>query len=106
MGYKLYAKARKQLMQIWTYSYKNWGEKQADDYLEGLYKRFENLQTDKHLWRHLNHPCFEDVSVFYCRHEKHFIFFKELSSGTVGIISILHERMNLPDHLYQDVLKH
>jgi plasmid stabilization system protein ParE len=34
--------------------------------------------------------------VWFVRHEHHYVFFRELSGGVVGVITVLHERMDLP----------
>ena len=41
--------------------------------------------------------------VFFFRHQHHYVFFRELSKGTLGVISILHENMDLPSRLKQDL---
>jgi plasmid stabilization system protein ParE len=40
--------------------------------------------------------------VWIVRHQHHFVFFRELPSGSIGIISILHTSMDLPARLKED----
>jgi toxin ParE1/3/4 len=43
-------------------------------------------------WRAI--PAEFGVSGFVCRYEQHVIYWKLLTDGTVGIVTILHERMH------------
>ena len=40
--------------------------------------------------------------VFFIRHEHHYIFFRELSDHCIGVISIIHESMDIPARLKDD----
>ncbi len=40
--------------------------------------------------------------VWFLRHRHHVVFFRELSGGIIGVISILHENMHLPARLNAD----
>lgn len=42
--------------------------------------------------------------AYFCRYEHHYIFFRELETGDIGVMSILHERMNLPVRLREDLV--
>ncbi len=46
------------------------------------------------------------VDGFYFRYEKHFVYWKNLSSGVVGIVTILHERMHQIERFKEDFSKH
>jgi plasmid stabilization system protein ParE len=39
---------------------------------------------------------------FYFRHEHHFVYWRRLSDGDIGIVTILHERMHQMDRLRDD----
>jgi plasmid stabilization system protein ParE len=43
--------------------------------------------------------------AFCICYKKHILFFIVLSSGGIGIISILHERMDLLQRLQEDLVK-
>ena len=94
---RFYAKAQRQLADIWDDTERQWGEPQADRYLDGLYAHLREVAQSPALWRRVPHPEFPNVAC--CRYERHWIFFKHLSSGQLGIIAILHERMDLPRRL-------
>lgn len=40
--------------------------------------------------------------IFFVKHAHHFIFFKELPLGEIGVISVLHESMDIPSRLRDD----
>jgi len=44
------------------------------------------------------------VSGYYARCGQHFVYWKVLSDGTVGIVTVLHERMHQLDHFRHDDL--
>ena len=77
MHHKIYPVASRRVIEIWHYTDKNWGDKQADKYVRGLYKAIEDAAINKYLWRKVEH---EDVKgIFFVRYEHHFVFFRELS---------------------------
>ena len=51
-------------------------------------------------WRNLMHP--KVSGVYFIRYEHHFIFFREFPDKVIGVISILHENMDLPSRLEDD----
>ncbi len=97
MKCKIYKTAQKQLMEIWRYTNKNWGKEQADKYIFELHNAIEKISSSPEAWKKIT---YEDIrNVFYFKYKKHFVFIKILSSQSIGIISILHEKMNLPERL-------
>ncbi len=99
--FKLSPKAREQLIHIWAYTQETWGEAQADQYIQGLYQALTELHANKILWRPLSDPKF--AGVYFFRYKKHVIFFKLLASNAVGILTLLHERSDLPMRLLNDL---
>lgn len=97
MKFKLYKTARSQLIKIWQYTEEKWGEQQANKYIRELYEAIEKISSSPELWRKIEHEKFD--KIFYHRHKKHFIFFRTLSHKSIGVISILHEKMNIPEKL-------
>jgi toxin ParE1/3/4 len=39
---------------------------------------------------------------YYCRYEHHYIYWRQFADGTVGIVTILHERMHQMDRFRED----
>lgn len=101
MNYKIYRKTYAQLIKIWHYTCEKWGEEQANKYIHELYNAIEKISSTPELWKKIKRDNIKNV--FYYRHQKHFIFFKILSKESIGIISILHERMHLPEQLKKDL---
>ena len=42
------------------------------------------------------------VEGYVCRYERHVIYWRRLSNGDVGIVTILHERMHQVDRFRED----
>ena len=100
MQHKIYSAGRRRIIEIWLYTDKTWGEKQADKYIRGLNKAIDNAGRKKFLWRKLEH---EDLKgIYFVRYEHHYIFFRELSKETLGVINVLHESMDIPNRLKED----
>ncbi|HMO48042.1 MAG TPA: hypothetical protein PKB14_18680 [Rubrivivax sp.] len=42
------------------------------------------------------------VEGFFFRHEHHFVYWRQLSNGHIGIVTILHERMHQIERFRED----
>ena len=101
MRHKIYPAAHRRLIEIWHYTDKTWGETQADKYIRGLNKAIEKAAYNKYLWRKIAH---EEISgIYFVRYEHHYIFFRELSNGVLGVVNVLHENMDIPSRLKEDL---
>lgn len=89
--------AGRQLDEIYAYSENRWGEAQARAYIRGLFERFEAIAARRVPWRAI--PATLGVDGWFCRYQKHFIYWKVLANGDVGIAAILHERMHQGEQL-------
>jgi plasmid stabilization system protein ParE len=69
--------------------------------VHGLYKAIEKAANNKHLWREVEHPDVKDI--FFLRYERHDVFFRDLSKDVLGVINVLHESMNIPNRLKEDL---
>jgi toxin ParE1/3/4 len=99
-GFRVQRAAGHRLDEIYVYTRDNWGEAQAECYIEGMFARFAAIAAREFPWRAV--PAEFDVSGFVCRYEHHVIYWKELADGTVGIVTILHERMHQIARLKDD----
>lgn len=84
-----------------------WGKAQAVAYLEGLHEHFKKLTCTPQIWRKLP-PSFkragpETAAVYFSRYGQHYIFFKVLANGDLGLMSILHGRTDMPARLRSDL---
>ena len=107
VGYRFYARADAAQDKIWQHTVEEWGEAQAISYITGLHAHLKRLSESKALWRRLPGnlvvPADIKTSVFFSRYERHYIFFREIGNGDLGVISLLHERMDIPVRLAEDL---
>lgn len=107
--YKFYTVADQQQDEIWIYSFNYWGEVQANKYLQELHQHLQNL-VDKNIpWKLLPGdiivPPNIEVNVYLSHYERHYIFFREFSNGDIGVMSILHDAMDIPVRLKEDLFR-
>lgn len=95
--------AGRQIDTIYRYSRKRWGETQAQKYVLGLFDCFQRIADKQVIWQSI--PPEFAVEGYVTRYEKHFIFWRVLPSGNVGIFSVLDQRMDVGSHLPSDVKK-
>ena len=100
MAAKIYSSAKKQILEIWDYTERMWGETQADKYIRDLITAINTIAGERHRWR----PVMDNAlsEVFFFRHRHHYVFFRELPKNGLGVISILHENMDIPSRLRQN----
>jgi toxin ParE1/3/4 len=100
MPAKIYPAAQERILDIWAYTEKKWDEKQADTYVRELVAEIEIVAGQRHRWR----PVLDEAlkGVYFFRHRHHYIFFRELSKKRLGVISVLHEKMDIPARLRED----
>jgi toxin ParE1/3/4 len=80
------------LDEIYRYARERWGEAQAAHYITGLFDAFERIETHGVASRPV--PAEFGVDGFFFRYERHFVYWRRLSNGDIGIVTILHERMH------------
>ena len=101
-GYRVQDQAGRRLDDIYAYTRDRWGEAQAARYIRGLFERFDAIAARTIPWRAI--PAEFGVDGFYTRHEHHYIYCRLLSDGTVGIVTVLHERMHQLERFQDDVV--
>ncbi len=96
--YSLTNKAVEDLTKIWDYTYETWSEKQADKYYNMLVSNFDELAFSPELGKH-----YQKITskLFGYKAGKHIIFYRKLSPGEIEITRILHERMDLKNHILE-----
>lgn len=92
MSYRVLDRAGLRIDDIYRYTRERWGEAQAELYVTGLFARFEDIAARRVPWRVV--PAAFGVDGYFCRYEQHFIYWKLLSDGGVGIVTVLHARMH------------
>lgn len=95
--YKIHqqVKARKDLKNIWLYTYENFGADQADKYFDELESGMETIRDNPLV----------GVSCDYIRAgyrqfkvNEHYIFYR-IGKKTINVVRILHDTMQVKNHL-------
>ena len=93
--------ASRRIDEIYVYSRQRWGTERADAYITGLFESFGRIASDGVFSRPI--PVELEVDGYYFRYERHHVYWKTLSNGDIGIVTVLHERMHQMDRLRDDV---
>lgn len=108
-SYRFYPAADQRQDEIWDYTLDQWGEQQAEKYITDLHNHINKLANNRLLWRELPSKLLipQDLSstVYFSHSGKHYIFFRELPDGVIGIMTILHQMMDIPVKLAEDLRK-
>ena len=99
-GYRVLDAAGHRIDEIYLYTLERWGEAQADAYVHELFARFAAIAARDFAWRAI--PAAFGIDGYVCRHERHFIYWRLLSDGDVGIVTVLHERMHQAARFAED----
>jgi toxin ParE1/3/4 len=93
--YVLSPRAQEDLDEIWDFTVKTWGERQAEDYIRLLVGAIETAAENPRRGR----PC-DEVRKGYHRYlaGSHIIFFRKTKAG-IDVIRILHGGMDFDQHL-------
>lgn len=94
---KLRPLAELDLEEIWLDTYVSWSEEQANYYITEIHAAFNRIQREPLL---LGRKCeFNGLDYFRYNVQSHAIFYRMISSNTIHVIRILHQKMDLPEHL-------
>jgi len=106
-GYLFYPPADAAQDRIWQDTVETWGEAQAIRYIQGLHAHLQRLSETPALWRKLPGklavPADLKLDAYLSRYERHYVFFRKLSGDRIGILSLLHDRMDVPARLAEDL---
>ena len=89
------------LDEIYRYTRERWGTEQADRYITGLFDAFNGIETHQTPSRPIP-AAFGIPNGYFFRYERHFVYWRRLASGDVGIVTILHERMHQIERFRDD----
>jgi toxin ParE1/3/4 len=95
-GYILSPAAKADIVEIWNYTAKRWGEDQAERYLLAIRGACQELAEGTHQSRAV-----DDIRAGYHKAVigAHILLFRRAKSGEVDIVRILHRRMDIIRHL-------
>ena len=77
---------------IYRYTRDRWGTAQADAYVGGLFEAFDAIATGGVSSRPI--PADFGVDGYVFRYGTHLVYWKWLTDGDIGIVTVLHERMH------------
>ena len=101
MAVRVQEAASLRLDEIYRYTRDRWGDEQADRYITALFAAFGKIEVHSVASRPI--PAEFAIDGFYFRHEHHFVYWRRLSNGDIGIVTILHERMHQMDRFRDDL---
>jgi toxin ParE1/3/4 len=94
--YLLSPAAQADLEEIWDYTAERWDVDQADEYLRGLQHAIERAAANPRV----GHSCDEIRSGYRkLAAGSHTLYYRLSTDGTVDIVRILHQRMDVDRHL-------
>jgi len=88
------------LDEIYRYTRKHWGPTQAERYLNDLFEAFDRIDRHQIVSRPI--PAEFGVEGFFFRHAKHVVYWRRLSNGDIGIVTLLHEKMHQIERFRED----
>ena len=88
------------LDEIYRYTRDRWGVHRADGYINGMFAAFDRIESGGVASKPI--PAEFGVEGFFFRHEHHFVYWRSLSKGQIGIVTILHERMHQIGRFHED----
>ncbi len=100
MAVRVEEAASLRLDELYRHTRDRWGEAQAERYITGLFAVFEQIESRGVLSKPV--PAEFGVDGYFFRYERHFVYWRKLSGGEIGIVTILHERMHQIDR-FKDV---
>ena len=94
--YYLTNKAVEDLEDIWSYTYDEWSEKQADKYYLLLLNSCQEIADNPELGRKYD---IVTPNLLGYKSNQHILFYHIISENEIEIIRILHGRMDLKNKL-------
>lgn len=89
------------LDEIYRCTKNNWGKAQADKYIKGMFESFQSIADQTAFSKPI--PAILGVEGFVSRYQHHYINWKQLANGQIGIVTVLHERMHQIERLKSEL---
>ena len=99
-GVRIQEAASWRLDDIYRYTRDRWGTEQADRSITGMFEAFDGIETHRTSSRPI--PAEFGIEGYFFHYERHVVYWRRLSNGDVGIVTILHERMHQIDRFRDD----
>jgi toxin ParE1/3/4 len=96
MSYKISEQAIEDIENIWLYTVEYWSVEQADRYYNLIFEEIEYIAN------HFDSG--KDISSVrkgyrYSKVKSHLVFYRKSRNGTIEIVRVLHERMDIENRL-------
>ena len=92
--------ASHRLDEIYRDPRERWGPELADRYISGLFQAFNKIETRGVTSGPV--PAEFGIDGYFFRYERHFVYWRRLSNGDIGIVTILRESMHRIDRFRED----
>lgn len=99
--YVIFKPANETLDEVWRYSLERWGQKKAEEYIEGLFATMQKTASREILWRSVLSQT--SLDAYFVKYQRHYLFFRELEDGLIGIVSIVHEKRDIVSVLEKEL---
>lgn len=100
-NYLIFKPVNDTLDEVWHYSVETWGQKKAEEYVEGLFSMIKKAASREVLWRSLLEKIALDV--YFAKYQRHYLFFRELEDDVISVVSIIHERRDIVSILEKEM---
>jgi plasmid stabilization system protein ParE len=100
MAIRIQEAASRRLDEIYHYTRMRWSEAQADRYITDLFDMFDAIDAQRVASRPI--PAEFGVEGYSVRCKRHIIYWRRLSNGDTGIVTILHQTMRQSARLRDD----
>ena len=97
---RIQERASHRLDDIYRSTRDRWGNEQAEKYITGLFADFDMIAGHGVASKPI--PAEFGVEGFFFRYERHFVYWRHLLNGDIGIVTILHDRMHQIDRFRDD----
>ncbi len=87
--------ARNDIKKIWRYTYRNWGEQQANSYMHSLESAVNKIPENPELGSNIGYIR-KGYRLYHFKH--HFVIYR-LMPATIDIVRVLGEAMAIKRHL-------
>lgn len=95
--------------EIYQWTVTKWGEGQAAAYLAGLHAHLKRLAQSPGLWRALSSRLTvlikTDQPIYVSRYRMHYVFFRKLSEGRLGVLRLIDVRRDMPRNVRTELAR-
>lgn len=102
-GVRVQRAAALRLDEIFRYTRERWGQQQAVRYIEGLFRAAHGVADHSTPSRPIP-AAFGIRDGYFFRYQHHFVYWRTLGNGDIGIVTVLHEKMHQIERFHDDFL--